>query len=79
MLAEELRDAYPNLSIEMNLNGGRFKQQFKRGDKAGADIALILGDDEIRQKTVGIKPMRSERHQETVDRKELLSIIDQFL
>ena len=79
VLAEELRDAYPNLSIEMNLNGGRFKQQFKRADKAGADIALILGDDEMRQQTVGVKPMRSERHQETIDRKELLSIIDQFL
>ena len=79
VVAEELRDAYPNLSIEMNLNGGRFKQQFKRADKAGADIALILGDDEMRQQTVGVKPMRSEGHQETVDRKELLSIIDKFL
>ena len=79
VLAEELRDAYPNLSIEMNLNGGRFKQQFKRADKAGADIALILGDDEMRQQTVGVKPMRSEGHQETVDRKELLSIINKFL
>ena len=79
LLAEELREAYPNLSIEMNLNGGQFKQQFKRADKAGADIALILGDDEISKQTVGVKPMRSEGHQETVDRKELLSIIDQFL
>ena len=79
LLAEELRDVYPNLSIEMNLNGGQFKQQFKRADKAGADIALILGDDEISKQTVGVKPMRSEGHQETVDRKELLSIIDQFL
>jgi len=79
VVAEELRDAYPNLSIEMNLNGGRFKQQFKRADKAGADIALILGDDEMRQQTVGVKPMRSEGHQETVDRKELLSIINKFL
>ena len=79
LLAEELRDVYPNLSIEMNLNGGQFKQQFKRADKTGADIALILGDDEISKQTVGVKPMRSEGHQETVDRKELLSIIDQFL
>ena len=79
VLAEELRDAYPNLSIEMNLNGGHFKQQFKRADKAGADIALILGDDEMRQQTVGVKSMRSEGHQETVDRKELLSIINKFL
>ena len=79
LLAEELRDAYPDLSIEMNLNGGNFKQQFKRADKAGSDIALILGDDEIKQQTVGIKPMRSEEPQETIDRKELLSIIGQFL
>ena len=79
LLAEELRDAYPDLSIEMNLNGGNFKQQFKRADKAGSDIALILGDDEIKQQTVGVKPMRSEEPQETIDRKELLSIISQFL
>ena len=79
LLAEELRDAYPDLSIEMNLNGGNFKQQFKRADKAGSDIALILGDDEIKEHTVGVKPMRSEGSQETVDRKELLSIISQFL
>ena len=79
LFAEELRDAYPDLSIEMNINGGNFKQQFKRADKAGSDIALILGDDEIRQQTVGVKPMRSEGSQETIDRKELLSIISQFL
>jgi len=79
LLAEELRDAYLDLSVEMNLNGGNFKQQFKRADKSGSDIALILGDDEIRQQTVGVKPLRLERPQETVDRKELLSIISQFL
>ena len=79
LLAEELRDAYPDLSIEMNLNGGSFKQQFKRADKAGSDIALILGDDEIKEHTVGVKPMRSEGSQETIDRRDLLSIIDKFL
>jgi len=79
LVAEELRDAYPELSIQMNLNGGNFKQQFKRADKADSDIALILGDNEIEQQTVGVKPMRTEGSQQTVDRKELLSIISQFL
>ena len=79
LVAEELRDAYPEFSIQMNLNGGNFKQQFKRADKAGSDIALILGDNEIKQETVGVKPMRTEDPQQTVDRKELLSIISQFL
>jgi len=79
VVSEELRDVYPDLSIEMNLKGGNFKQQFKRADRAGSDLALILGDDEIKQQTVGIKPMRSEEPQETVDRKDLLSIISEFL
>ena len=79
LVAEELRDAYPELSIQMNLNGGNFKQQFKRADKADSDIAFILGDNEIEQQTVGVKRMRTEGSQQTFDRKELLSIISQFL
>ena len=79
ILAEELRDTYPNFSIEMNLGGGSFKQQFKRADKAGADIALIIGEDEIANNTVGIKSMQSGDQQKSVTRKDLLDKINQFL
>ena len=79
ILAEELRDTYPNFSIEMNLGGGSFKQQFKRADKAGADIALIIGEDEIADNTVGIKSMQSGDQQKSVKRKDLLDRINQFL
>jgi histidyl-tRNA synthetase len=79
MLAEELRDTYQNFSIEMNLGGGSFKQQFKRADKAGADIALIIGEDEIADNTVGIKSMKSGDQQKSVKRKDLLDKINQFL
>ena len=79
MLAEELRDTYQNFSIEMNLGGGSFKQQFKRADKAGADIALIIGEDEIANNTVGIKSMQSGDQQKSVKRKDLLDRINQFL
>jgi histidyl-tRNA synthetase len=79
ILAEELRDTYQNFSIEMNLGGGSFKQQFKRADKAGADIALIIGEDEIADNTVGIKSMKSGDQQKSVKRKDLLDKINQFL
>ena len=79
ILAEELRDTYPNLSIEMNLGGGSFKQQFKRADKTGADIALIIGEDEIANNTVGIKSMQSGDQQKSVKRKDLLDRINQLL
>ena len=79
ILAEELRDTYPNFSIEMNLGGGSFKQQFKRADKAGADIALIIGEDEVANNTVGIKSMQSGDQQKSVKRKDLLDRINQLL
>ena len=45
-LAEQLRDAWPDLAVQINLGGGSFKTQFKRADKSGAEFALVLGDDE---------------------------------
>jgi histidyl-tRNA synthetase len=48
------------------LGGGSFKSQFKRADKSGAKVALILGDQELADKRVGIKPLRQEADQQAV-------------
>lgn len=67
LLAERLRTDLPHLRLVRNCDGGSFKSQFKRADKAGAHIALILGDDEVAKGTVGIKFLREERDQKNVD------------
>ncbi len=58
-LAEQLRDAIPGLKVETNLGGGNFKAQFRRADRSGARLALILGDDELQRGVAGLKPLRS--------------------
>jgi histidyl-tRNA synthetase len=63
VLAERLRDALPRLRLESHCGGGSFKSQFKRADKSGASLALILGDEEIEQGTMGIKFLREEQEQ----------------
>ncbi len=63
-LAEELREAWPELTLQVNLGGGSFKTQFKRADKSGAEIALILGDDEAARGVVAVKLLRRELPQE---------------
>ena len=65
-LAETLRDALPALRVEMNLGGGGFKAQMKRADKSNASVALVIGEQEVTDGTVGIKPLRSREDQETV-------------
>jgi histidyl-tRNA synthetase len=63
-LAERLRDARPGLRLQMNLGGGGFKAQFKRADKSGAELALVLAEDELARGVAAVKWLREERAQE---------------
>ncbi|HEY2144582.1 MAG TPA: His/Gly/Thr/Pro-type tRNA ligase C-terminal domain-containing protein, partial [Steroidobacteraceae bacterium] len=63
-LAEQLRDAWPDLALAVNLGGGSFKTQFKRADKSGAKFALVLGEDEAARGVVAVKALRQESVQE---------------
>jgi len=70
-LAEQLRNQLPDLKVELNCGGGSFKSQFKRADKSGAAVAIVLGDDEVANETASLKPLRSEQEQEVVSQAEL--------
>jgi histidyl-tRNA synthetase len=63
-LAEQLRDAWPALKLQINLGGGSFKTQFKRADKSGAEFAIVLGDDEVARGVVALKDLRRDVAQE---------------
>lgn len=65
-LAEQLRDTQPNLRLQVNAGAGSFKSQFKKADKSGALYALILGENELAEKTVALKPLRTDAEQVTV-------------
>jgi histidyl-tRNA synthetase len=78
-LAEELRDAIAGIRIEMNLGGGSFKSQMKRADKSGAKFALILGEQELADGQIGIKPLRSQDDQSSVALDELAATLKKNL
>ena len=63
-LAEQLRDRWPGLKLQINLGGGSFKTQFKRADKSGAALAMVLGDDEMARGVVSVKDLRGGGVQE---------------
>jgi histidyl-tRNA synthetase len=63
-LAEQMRDAWPSLRLQVNLGGGSFKAHFKRADKSGAEFALVLGEDELARGVVALKALRRDMAQE---------------
>ncbi|MEO1203748.1 MAG: histidine--tRNA ligase [Pseudomonadota bacterium] len=74
-MAEELRDRIPGIRVEMNMGGGSFKSQLKRADKSNATFALVLGEQEIASRSVGVKPLRSGEEQVSVSRDELAEVL----
>jgi len=65
-LAEQLRDGLPGRRVVANCGGGSFKAQFKRADRSGAAIAVVLGEGELASGIAGLKPLRGEGEQENV-------------
>lgn len=65
-LAEQCRDALPGQVIQVNAGGGGFKSQFKRADRSGARLAVVIGEDEAARQQVTVKYLREERVQESV-------------
>jgi len=57
-LTERLRTERPGVRFELNLGGGNLKAQFRRADRSGATLALIIGEDELARGVVGLKPLR---------------------
>ncbi|UOD51255.1 histidine--tRNA ligase [Orrella daihaiensis] len=63
-LAEKLRDAGLSVIVHASVTGSaNFKAQFKRADASGAQIAVILGEDELASEQASIKWLRAEPSQ----------------
>jgi len=74
-LVENLRNALPGVTLELNLGGGSFKSQLKRADKSGAEFALILGDNEVAARAAGLKPLRRDADQISIPFDELAATL----
>lgn len=68
----ELRE----LIIDMDLKAGSLKSQFKKADKSGAKIAVIIGSQELQNKEASIKYLQQDKSQQTVAFDELINFLE---
>ena len=65
-IAEQLRDALPELAVVTHCGGGSFKNQLKKADRSGAVIAIVLGEDEVANQSLTVKFLREQQPQQTL-------------
>ena len=62
------------ISVQCHCGDGSMKNQFKRADKSGAKLAVIIGEAESQANEVSIKPLRSR----STDKKAEAGVQEQF-
>jgi histidyl-tRNA synthetase len=77
LFAKQMRETIPGIRLQINYGGGSFKIQLKRADRSGARWAIILGEDEVAQGTVGVKDLRRAQPQQSMPQSKLPAYINQ--
>jgi histidyl-tRNA synthetase len=75
LLSQSVRRNCPNLKLLTHCGAGSFKSQMKKADKSGAQYVLILGEDELAQNTITLKPLRQKAMPQTVAQDELVKLL----
>jgi histidyl-tRNA synthetase len=74
-LVEKLRDEFSYLKVQLHCGAGNFKKQIKKADASGANIAILIGDNEVDNNLFGVKWLRKEAPQAQVDEQALMEIL----
>ncbi len=65
-LAEYLRQKVSGIRLLLHCGGGAIKNQFKKADKSGAQYAIIIGEHELRTRSVSLKNLREDIPQQSL-------------
>ena len=75
-VSEVLRES--GLKVALNMDESSFKSQMKKADKSNAELAIIIGDDEVEKQVVQVKYIRSTGSQETILNSDLIKFMNNY-
>lgn len=78
-LAEKWRDEVTEARIQCHCGGGNMKKQMKRADKSGAQVAIIIGEDELANEVVTVKYLRGQHEQQSMAFEEVPNLLSNLI
>lgn len=74
-LIEQVRTSCPGARSVWHQGGGKLKKQLKKADDSGAELALLIGEQELEQGIVSVKFLRSDQSQVAVKDDQLIAFL----
>lgn len=74
LLAESLRDVLP-WRVTLDCSGGSAKNKMKKAVNSGACVALLIGDAEMEQQVVALRPLRHSQDPQLVPFDQIAAVL----
>jgi len=78
-IAEQIRHSEKKYNVVVNTVPSSFKSQFKKADKSGARFAFVLGEEEVKEKSITIKDLRTGKDQFSIKQNEIAEHLQKLL
>ena len=78
-ISRDIHSALPDIIITNDMNGGSLKNQMKKANKSNADFALILGEEELSNNQLSIKPLKGQGDQQLVKLEGIIQHLQEIL
>ncbi|MDA9057882.1 histidine--tRNA ligase [Candidatus Thioglobus sp.] len=78
-LSKKILQALPNITLSNDLSMGNLKSQMKKADKSNADFALILGEEELSNNQLSIKPLKGQGVQQSIKLEGIIQHLQEIL
>ena len=78
-LSKKILQALPNITLSNDLSMGSLKSQMKKADKSNADFALILGEEELSNNQLSIKPLKGQGVQQSIELEGIIQHLQEIL
>ena len=78
-LSKKILSALPNIIITNDMSMGSLKNQMKKSDKSNADFALILGEKELLNNQLSIKPLKGQGAQQLIKLEGIIHHLEEIL
>ena len=78
-ICNDIHHALPEVIVVNDISMGSLKSQMKKADKSGSDFALILGEEEINNNQISIKPLKGQGEQQLISLEGIIAHLQEIL
>ena len=78
-ISRHILEVMPNITITNDITIGTLKSQMKKANKSSADYALILGEEELAKNVLGLKPLKGQGVQQSIELEGIIQHLQEIL